>query len=50
MGGGVHGHPKGTLAGAKAARQALSSVEDNISIKRYAEQHKELKAAIEKWG
>lgn len=50
MGGGIHGHPKGTYAGAAAARQALSAVEDKISIKRYAESHKELKAAIEKWG
>jgi ribulose-bisphosphate carboxylase large chain len=49
MGGGIHGHPKGTIAGATAARQALSAIEDKISIKRYAESHKELKAAVEKW-
>jgi ribulose-bisphosphate carboxylase large chain len=50
MGGGIHGHPKGTHAGAVATRQALSAIEDKISIKRYAESHKELNAAIEKWG
>lgn len=50
MGGGIHGHPKGTLAGAVAARQALSAIQDKVSIKRYAESHKELKAAVEKWG
>jgi ribulose-bisphosphate carboxylase large chain len=50
MGGGIHGNPMGTKAGAKAARQALSAVKSKISLKSYASEHKELKAAIEKWG
>jgi len=50
MGGGIHGHPMGTRAGAMAARQALRAVEESIPIKKYASEHKELEAAVEKWG
>jgi len=50
MGGGIHGHPMGTKAGAMAARQALCAIEKNISVKECAKEHKELRAAIEKWG
>ncbi|MBR9682439.1 MAG: type III ribulose-bisphosphate carboxylase [Candidatus Aenigmarchaeota archaeon] len=49
-GGGVHGHPGGTMAGAHAMRQAINSFRDNIPLKEYAKTHKELKEAIEKWG
>ncbi|MEK6875611.1 MAG: type III ribulose-bisphosphate carboxylase [Nanoarchaeota archaeon] len=48
-GGGVHGHPMGTIAGAKAMRQAVDAVMKNISLKNYAEEHIELQKALEKW-
>jgi ribulose-bisphosphate carboxylase large chain len=50
MGGGIHSHPLGTKAGAMAARQAVDAVMEEISLKEYAKNHKELKLAIEKWG
>jgi ribulose-bisphosphate carboxylase large chain len=50
MGGGIHGHPMGTHAGAIASRQVLTAVKRKTSIKKYASKHKELKAAIKKWG
>ncbi len=49
-GGGIHGHPRGTEAGAKAMRQALHAAIERIPLKRYAETHEELKEAIKKWG
>jgi len=49
FGGGCHGHPDGTEAGAKAIRQAVDAVLDGISLKDYAASHSELKKAIEKW-
>ena len=50
FGGGIHGHPLGTLAGAKAVRQALDSVLQGIPLTEYAKKHPELKKAIETWG
>jgi ribulose-bisphosphate carboxylase large chain len=49
-GGGIHGHREGTTAGAKAMRQAVKATLNNISLKEYAQRHKELKAALELWG
>ena len=49
-GGGVHGHPKGTLAGAKAMRQAADAVIEGIPAVEYAKTHKELAEAINLWG
>ncbi len=49
MGGGIHGHPRGTLYGAMAARQAIESVMKNNSLEEYAKTHKELKAALKQW-
>ena len=49
MGGGIHGHPKGTAAGAKAARQAIDAAVQGKSLAEYAKTHKELKQALEKW-
>lgn len=50
LGGGVHGHPDGSKAGAAAARQALDSYLKGVSLEEYAEDHEELARAIEKWG
>jgi len=49
-GGGIHGHPDGTIAGAKAMRQAVDASVKNISLKEYAKDHEELRKALEKWG
>ncbi|MHA1229639.1 MAG: RuBisCO large subunit C-terminal-like domain-containing protein [Candidatus Helarchaeota archaeon] len=49
-GGGVHGHPMGTTAGAKAMIQAVEASMKGIELKEYAKTHKELKIAIDKWG
>lgn len=49
-GGGIHGHPMGATAGAKAFRQAIDAVVNGIDIYRYAEENEELKVALEKWG
>jgi len=48
-GGGVHGHPEGTEAGAKAMRQAVQAYLNNINLSEYAKTHNELKKALEKW-
>ncbi len=50
VGGGVLGHPKGPYAGAKAVRQAIDAAMKNIPLDEYAETHRELKEALEKWG
>ena len=49
-GGGVHGHPLGVIAGAKAFHQAIDAVQQGVSLKEMAKKKKELKLAIEKWG
>ncbi len=49
FGGGIHGHPQGSAAGAKAASQAVEAVMENISLKIYAQSHLELKQALEYW-
>jgi ribulose 1,5-bisphosphate carboxylase large subunit-like protein len=49
-GGGIFGHPMGAAAGARAMRQALRAVIEGVSLETYAEEHKELKAALERWG
>ena len=48
-GGGIHGHPNGTVAGAKAMRQAVDATLKRISLEEYAKTHRELKAALELW-
>ena len=48
-GGGIHGHPNGTKAGAAAMRQAVDSTLKHISLADYSESHAELKTAVELW-
>ena len=48
-GGGIHGHTDGTVSGATAMRQAVDATMQGISLKKYAETHKELRAALELW-
>jgi len=50
FGGGCHGHPDGTEAGARAIRQAIDAVLENSDLEEYAKTHNELARAIEKWG
>ena len=49
-GGGIHGHPHGTIAGAKAMRQAVDATLKGESLKRYAVDNIELFEALKKWG
>jgi ribulose-bisphosphate carboxylase large chain len=48
-GGGVHGHKRGTFAGAKAMRQAVQATIEGIMLEEYAGSHKELELALEIW-
>jgi ribulose-bisphosphate carboxylase large chain len=48
-GGGIHGHPDGTIVGAIAMRQAVNAAMKGIALKEYAEDHPELEKALEKW-
>jgi ribulose-bisphosphate carboxylase large chain len=48
-GGGIHGHPFGTEAGARAMRQAVDATLRKISLKDYAKTHVDLEVALKKW-
>ncbi len=49
MGGGIHGHPNGILAGAKAARQAIDACLQKINLEKYSKSHQELKDVLQYW-
>jgi ribulose-bisphosphate carboxylase large chain len=49
-GGGIHGHPEGTVAGAIAVRQAVSAVLEGRELAEYAEEHEELALALRTWS
>jgi ribulose-bisphosphate carboxylase large chain len=49
-GGGCHGHPDGTYAGAKAIRQSAEASMKGIPLTQYAKTHEELNKAIKLWG
>ncbi len=46
-GGGIHGHPRGTRAGAAAMRQAVEAAMRNAPPEEWGE---ELREAVERWG
>jgi len=48
-GGGIHGHPDGTVKGAMAMRQAVDAVLEGKSLEEYAKDHKDLAVALEHW-
>jgi ribulose-bisphosphate carboxylase large chain len=50
FGGGCHGHPDGTEAGARAIRQAVDAILQGYSLNEYAKKNSELAKALEKWG
>ena len=49
-GGGIHGHTDGTIAGAKAMRQAVDATLKEISLDEYSKKHKELREALRIWS
>jgi len=49
-GGGIHGHPDGSVAGAMALRQAVDARLGGHSLKEYAVDHVELAKALETWS
>ena len=48
-GGGIHGHPEGTVAGAKAMRQAVDATLYDKTLEEYAKNHQELANALNQW-
>jgi ribulose-bisphosphate carboxylase large chain len=48
-GGGIHGHPDGTVFGAMAMRQAVDATLQGVSLKEYAKNHNELQEALNIW-
>jgi 2,3-diketo-5-methylthiopentyl-1-phosphate enolase len=46
-GGGTHAHPQGPVAGAKALRQAVQATMKGRSLEDAAQEHPELKAALD---
>jgi len=49
-GGGIHGHPNGTICGAKAMRQAVDATLEGKTLKEYAKSHQELDDALKRWN
>jgi ribulose-bisphosphate carboxylase large chain len=47
-GGGIHGHPQGTICGARAMRQAVDATLDGVLLDEYAKTHAELSSALKK--
>ncbi|MFH0955191.1 MAG: type III ribulose-bisphosphate carboxylase [Candidatus Micrarchaeota archaeon] len=50
VGGGIHGHPNGSHAGAMAVRQAMEAAISGIGLKEYSKNHSQLKIALDTWG
>jgi 2,3-diketo-5-methylthiopentyl-1-phosphate enolase len=48
-GGGIHAHPMGPAAGARAFRQAIDATMCGIPIQEAAQEHKELGVAMGLW-
>lgn len=48
-GGGIHAHPDGPIAGARAFRQAIEAAMGGISVEEAAREYPELKRALERW-
>ena len=50
FGGGIHGHPQGTAAGARAVRQAVEASLAGVGLADAAKRAPELAAALAAWG
>jgi len=48
--GGIHGHPKGTRAGAEATMQAIEAWREGETLDEKAKRAPELREALDKWG
>jgi len=48
-GGGIHAHPQGPVAGARAFRQAIQATMEGRSLEDAAQEHPELKVSLETW-
>lgn len=48
-GGGIHGHPGGTMKGSSALRQAVDAVVQAESLAEYAKTHQDLALALKTW-
>jgi ribulose-bisphosphate carboxylase large chain len=48
-GGGIHGHKDGTVAGARAMRQAVEASLKGVKLEDFANTHVELRGALETW-
>jgi len=49
FGGGIHGHPLGTRAGSKAARDAVDATVQGVSLEKAAKKSPELAMALKHW-
>lgn len=49
-GGGIHAHPQGPRAGARALRQAIDAAVKGIKLEEYAKEHEELGVALGVWS
>lgn len=49
-GGGIHGHPGGTRAGAKSVKDAVDGAMENKTSIETAKKSKELKVVLDNWG
>jgi 2,3-diketo-5-methylthiopentyl-1-phosphate enolase len=49
-GGGIHAHPQGPKAGARALRQAIDAAVKGVKLEEYAKEHEELGVALGVWG
>ncbi|MFQ6673913.1 MAG: RuBisCO large subunit C-terminal-like domain-containing protein, partial [Fidelibacterota bacterium] len=50
FGGGTHGHPRGSRAGAEANRAALEAVVDGRNLEKAGQSNRALQEAMELWG
>jgi ribulose-bisphosphate carboxylase large chain len=48
--GGIHGHPKGTRAGAQATMQAIEAWQEGVTLEEKAKKAPALREALGKWG
>jgi len=48
-GGGIHAHPQGPVAGARAFRQAIQATMEGRSLEDAAQEYPELKVSLETW-
>jgi len=50
FGGGIHGHPKGSKAGARAVTAAVEASQKGISLFKYSQANEDLAIALKHWG